>query len=71
LPSEHQGSGEVQSEQPCAFSEIGVNGMVNIPMHQSFRQPLKVFKQVGSGVNKCRMVNIAWPLHGSILRDDF
>jgi hypothetical protein len=70
LPSEHQGSGEVQSERSCAFSEIGVNGMVNIPMDQSFRKPLKVIEHLGSGVNQCRMLNVAWPLHRSTLRDD-
>jgi len=69
-PSEDQGGGEVQSERPCPFSEIGVNGMVNLPMLESSRQPLKVIKQVGSGVNECRMLNIAWPLHKSILRDE-
>jgi hypothetical protein len=71
LPREDQGSGEVQSERSCAFSEIGVDGMVSIPMHQSFRQPLKVIEHMGSGVDECRMLNIAWPLHSSILRDDF
>jgi hypothetical protein len=63
LPSEGQGSGEVQAQGMGALGELRMDALVNLSMQQTPWQTLEVIKKVGSGVKKCRMLALAWPTH--------